>query len=293
MTTGPKAPIEQSNASGRMVPHDGRRIERSEDDLRRQLNEHVRMLIHHCAAYDKGEVGVAKSIAGVLYQFFHQGKNQGANQALLGSLGLLTRDCFLSFSRPLEDRTIAIARLTYLVQFGYLDDGQWKMLAGHTPYFCNELGKSLECKSLSAADWWGELVILFPDENNQRREFSRSRLVRSMADSDGGRHTDTRLDRGYHDLTRSKALGYYLKMGDQQIHAGGVEQATMRQLAHETLMSLMTIEPSSFDGKDYVFPTMGLVPDFEKGGDAIASDSPPPTQSALAWLRYYGFIPST
>ena len=77
---------------------------------------------------------------------------------------------------------------------------------------------------------------IFIDE--QQRKISRRYLVLTAANQDGGAHVDPELDEIYADLTRNNSLGWIKADVGGEGPVSGPERATIRQIAHEALLSI-------------------------------------------------------
>jgi hypothetical protein len=261
------------------------RVARSSEDLHQQLRSHIRLLLAHCAAYDDGEPEMAKPISGILYQLcFHSSTKRG-NKSLLRALKLVEGRQFLSSSPPPDQSSLAQACLTALGQTIYPDGGKWRKVVGHVPILCPEMGGLLAYKELPFNDWWTQTVIVMQKMDGTRGPtFSRVEIVCAVGDMDGGRHTDEGLEESYFRLTRENWLGIGTQVdADGSVAwAGGVAHATIRQIAHELLLTLRILVPEAFAGQAYEFPSMPLIPDMLRGGRALFSDNSPPFVSADA-----------
>lgn len=231
------------------------RVARDRSDLQVQLSEHIRMLIKHCRSYDLGEAAMAKPMASVLYQLLFSGQRPGSNVALLGELGTLDSMKFFGTAKKPRPTDLGVYGLTYLMQnFGRSGDG-WELGVGHTPFLSPAIGSVLEVELLPFDTWWEEIVIVIPNDKMERgATFSRKQLVQSVTDTDGGRHTDTSLTPGYHKLTRGHGIGIGVNINGEMVYPQGVAQASIRQIAHEVLLSLMTGFPVQMEGNDVSDP---------------------------------------
>lgn len=83
------------------------------------------------------------------------------------------------------------------------------------------------------SQWWQKVVL-------GRFGFGRRELVLSVANQDGGSHVDEKLEEVYAALTRHNALGwsYQDSEGRDLPFAGNVALASVRQIAHELLMTV-------------------------------------------------------
>jgi hypothetical protein len=80
--------------------------------------------------------------------------------------------------------------------------------------------------------WWSATILA----DLQRRLISRKELVLTAANQDGGVHVDPKLDRTYADLSKNNSLGWQTGSPERGWRTiGGVERASLRQIAHEVL----------------------------------------------------------
>ena len=89
-------------------------------------------------------------------------------------------------------------------------------------------------------EWWDEVVIRDSGDNL----FSRSDLVLTMADQDGGAHVDPDLNEAYANLSRFNSQGWAVRSGGSSYEPGNSLTATsVRQIAHEVEQSLIESFP--------------------------------------------------
>jgi len=84
--------------------------------------------------------------------------------------------------------------------------------------------------------WWNRIV--FADYN--KRTMSRRELVLAVANTDGGAHVDPHLPAKYAALSRSNSMQWFWYDGSQSYPIPNVELVSIRQIAHEVLVSLQT-----------------------------------------------------
>ena len=74
---------------------------------------------------------------------------------------------------------------------------------------------------------------------DRRRPSSRRKIVLALANQGGGAHVDPQLDEAYHRLSRIEGLGWrVMDAAGERTMEHTPELATMRQIAHEVLMTL-------------------------------------------------------
>jgi len=94
--------------------------------------------------------------------------------------------------------------------------------------------------------WWNKIVIV--DHNGNK--FSRQRLIRTVCNKDGGAHIDPELDKKYYELSRKNSLGWKYCTGGKWFDVSGPELASIRQMAHEIIMTLTKALPELEGGID-------------------------------------------
>ena len=87
-------------------------------------------------------------------------------------------------------------------------------------------------------EWWDVPTLRAPDpDTGEGVDYSRRRLVRTVANQDGGGHVDSAVEAAYYDFTRG---------GIAEVAIGGKQvpwntnpvPAAIRQVAHEVLATL-------------------------------------------------------
>jgi hypothetical protein len=188
--------------------------------LEEHLRDQLQFLRLSAEAYDSGFEGEAKRLAIALRVLFHDTKN---SHSLLGQLNRLGAS-FLSTAMPRPPGSITS-------HFGLVTMG---LKEGDTKYLAM-LDDVPVKRWLPFADWWGEVV--FADGKGQ--EMTRRGLVTTAADQDGGAHVDPELDATYAALASGELLGWMSKKGNDEAPIPLAARAGVRQIAHETLATLV------------------------------------------------------
>jgi hypothetical protein len=103
---------------------------------------------------------------------------------------------------------------------------------------------SKEWTTCSFERWWEATVILARPAGGEEARFTRRDLVLNLADTDGGAHVDPALDKKYHALSRGGLAGWkHLREGIMVDLRPGPELASMRQIAHEMMVTLERAYP--------------------------------------------------
>jgi hypothetical protein len=104
-------------------------------------------------------------------------------------------------------------------------------------------------KTLPFATWWDRVVFI---DGVYKHQFSRSKLVRSVANQDGGAHVGETMDEAYYKFTRENTMQHLFGIDRSGITiAMSAPQnqpayPAIRQIAHETLKTLHDVFPECF-----------------------------------------------
>jgi len=214
-----------------------KRVQRSKDELKKELREQLLLLRHSCQAFDGGLEAVGKHLSLSLRVLLH---HHGRSRALLDQLGLRSGR-FLDSAGPLNPRNL----LTECNLVGM------RMTSEGASYLAlvSMGGGPLPLRPTPFVEWWNEPVL----KDNRGRKFSRRELVLNVADTDGGAHVDPELEEKYMALSRENSLGWVFTNGDvQSALSGRPELACMRQIAHEVLSTIHQFVPEFREFSDPV-----------------------------------------
>ncbi len=196
-------------------------IELSNEELREHLKEQLEFIESSATSFDSGFESEIKRLAVSVRVLVH---DTDKSTSLLSLLNQKNID-FVDTSYPF-DETNKVSH-SGLVQLSLgnrpskplpiLDDG---------PFF----------RKASFDLWWNGIVFV----DNIKNEFSRKDIVLSLANKEGGAHVDNKLDKKYSDLRKNNSLGWFDGTIDgKQTPSADQVPATMRQIAHELLKTLM------------------------------------------------------
>ena len=195
------------------------RIKRTNSDLRLELHDQVKLLVHACRSYDQGLKPIGKHIALSLRVLLH---HHGNSQALMQQLGL--RTCrFMDTAGELNPHNLLTENPLCFMRFGSDSD-----------YLPRCMGGVPHEQWIPFEKWWNNRVI----KDGKKRFFNRRDLILNVADTDGGAHVDPGLDEAYMDLSRNNSLGWILLQGDIQRPFPPPTMPCIRQIAHEVLETL-------------------------------------------------------
>ena len=202
---------------------------------RKQLEDHlarqVEYLENSIKLYDTGFAGEVQRMAVVVRVLVHDTPN---STSLLQQLGL-KHATFYDTSYPYDPRNLPGHHSLAMVQM------QSDPTGGSVQY-----QPALDIASQIAWEpftkWWNEIVISDPQAPPQNRQMSRAKLVLTMANQDGGAHVDPEIDAFYADVQSANKFGWNLAGGpDAGKPLLGIESTSMRQVAHEMIITLRNI----------------------------------------------------
>jgi hypothetical protein len=205
-----------------------KRVQRSKDDLKRELAEQLALLRHSCETFDRGLEAVGKHIALSIRVLVHEHRQ---SKALLDQLGLRSIRFFDS-AGPLNANNLLSEHNLVGLQAGSQGTKYIPLVTmGGGPF---------EMRRVPFVNWWNDVVI----KDKDGRMFCRRKLVLNVADTDGGAHVDPELDEEYMALSRENSLGWVVTDGNiTKALDGRPELACIRQIAHEVLSTIYQFAP--------------------------------------------------
>lgn len=226
-------------------------VDRPAEEIEPMYFQHLRVLENHCKCFDSGQRFYASEIAINLRVLLFDNISSG-NRSLLFLAGKNNIE-FIDTEKTLNEgdlcRWIPPAEglaLSRIVNLMGTEIEFW------LPNFPAIIGDNVLRREYN--DWW-EFPVLRKDSNSF---FSRKRIVRNYANQDRGGHVSDKIESDYFDITRKNEIGVQLG-----IHKGGASslesewkdedmvpldcsesgkkliQAIVRQIAHETLLTLL------------------------------------------------------
>lgn len=189
------------------------------DDLERHLEKQLGFLARSTDAFDQEFEDEAARMAQVVRILFH---NTKSSHALLHQLG--TQDT------KILDTSMELVSGNLLGEMPLLQTG----IGGSTgTKFYAPLSDSIFKRYIPGTNWWQQIVF----KHQSTHEFSRRRLVLTLTNQDGGAHVDPALDDEYRDIVKD-AFGIRFVRGESEMPRNDPAAETMRQIAHEVLISL-------------------------------------------------------
>lgn len=204
------------------------KIPLTHDQLEAQLIEQLGFLQRSCDSFDRGHFAEAKRLAVAIRILLHDTRT---SHSLLGQLGKRGVD-FYDTLTPLTGVSL-IPEMGLIVQH----------LSKAGAEYVAPLDNSATAKTTPFEEWWAGTICRMPDGT----VVSRSSLVLTASNQDGGAHVDPSLDELYHRLVHENALGYLVDAeGLPSAPMGDPTKAALRQIAHEVLKTLVPNYGKSF-----------------------------------------------
>lgn len=195
----------------------------SREELEAHLAEQVQFLEASAASFDAGFEGEAKRLALTIRVLVH---DKGRSRSLLGQLGMKGGVFFDTSTDMGRDSHLAQHPL---VGFVHAPEELPRYIA------LLDLVSPRDVREVDFETWWNGVV--FVDQSG--RKMTRSGLVLSVAEQDGGAHVDPALNAAYAALSRENSLGWVAGgPGREEIPLASPHLATVRQIAHELLKAI-------------------------------------------------------
>lgn len=204
-------------------------IARTPEELREQLLEQIRFLRSSAAAFDAGDDAFAKPMATIVRVLCH---DRGSTVSLLTQLNLKG----IPFHNTASDHHPDSLLPTIALVNQHLSSTGGK--SGHLAPLDNRPAPYI--RKTSFDDWWGAVIL----DDAKGSRLRRSDLVLRMANKDGGAHVDPQIPADYAAIIRREGFGWYLtdNKGSRPF-PGRVERLSVRQIAHEILVTLSAYAP--------------------------------------------------
>lgn len=234
----------------------------SPQDIRLQeakdtLQENLSYLIRDARDYDNGDFQAIKRSAGTIRTLFYDTKN---STSLLKFLKLKDALVMKSYVQHIDKEVINYSDI-YFVRY---KDRRTKAKYYDTFIFYPTADSKVS--TLSVEQWWNENIITFNDKNQGKdSSLTRKDLIKVIANKEGIAHFDPSMNgkkprkyigfkRGYtgfhvesinNPVLFHRLIGGECSPGKQDIYGVDIHLAFMRQIVHETLISLIPATKSN------------------------------------------------
>lgn len=196
------------------------KVKLTKEELEAHFRKQIGFLQRSADAFDAGFIDEATRIAQVLRILFHDNRH---SHSLLGQLGMK--------NIKIMDTSPPIVGSNELPEMSLVHAGVGGM---DGQAFVAPLSNVPEIREIPAENWWNQTVL----KNRDSHVFSRSRLIRTMADQDGGAHVDPSIDGEYREIAEG-AFGFKFLTDGRSVEPNDITVVTVRQIAHEVLASLV------------------------------------------------------
>ena len=171
-------------------------------------------------SYDDGRREEYKRIAVAIRVLLHDNRNSTSLAEQLGLKGQF----FISYVPPLNPHNLSSESNLIIV---HMTDTSADYLPAldFSPFGPEFLDFDM---------WWNRIVI----KDSKGNLFSRRDLVLTVADQDGGAHSDPEIDSAYHDLANLNSMGWVFSDGSTESFLRGIEQASLRHIGFEVITTL-------------------------------------------------------
>lgn len=200
--------------------------ERTPQELEKKLDEQLRFLELSAESYDGGFVGEAKRLATTIRILVHDTKN---SHSLLAQLNKKNRQ-FLNTAFDKTPNNIESYGGLIAVATAKGDEKPKHKYAA----LLDEIPPPFRNKWVNFETWWAEPIFI----NQKKEEISRSKLILTACDQDGGAHIDPKIDAIYDSLISGSFMGWESHSSNGNLLISGAESAAIRQIAHEILKTL-------------------------------------------------------
>ncbi|MVN76905.1 hypothetical protein GO988_11275 [Hymenobacter sp. HMF4947] len=197
-------------------------------ELQNSLFEQLEFLRSSCQLYDAGNSSEAIRMAVILRVLLSdpESGSRSRSQSLLTQLGLKDNINYYSISPIPDKRSIIFSSLIMAFTNG-------------ASSFMPNL--SIPTIELNFKDWWNSFVSI-----TDAAKLTRSLLIKSLADKDGGAHVDPSIKDDYAEATQNKGFAFQIKTaksgepidvsGDEFVDFDEIRHFIyLRQFAHEVL----------------------------------------------------------
>jgi hypothetical protein len=198
-------------------------VTQTTEELSKHLSEQIRFLRTSAAAFDAGEDGEAKRIATAVRVLCHDTRSSTSLLTQLNLKGILFHNTASEFDPDNLTTTTALLELRLNTDG---TSGHQAPLDNRPPHFI---------RKTSFDDWWGSVIL----DDAKGSRLRRKDLVLYLANKDGGAHVDPHIPAEYAAIIRNEGFGWWLtdNRGTRPF-PGRVERLSMRQIAHEVLVTL-------------------------------------------------------
>lgn len=199
------------------------RVPTTGEERWQHLQEQMGFIRRSCREFDQGNHAEAKCMANDVVKLVF---NERGFRSVLHQVKLMPGMGFLS---TVSKNALPFGAMLVATKFGP-EGASYEAFAAN-PKFAEFSPPRL----MQFADWWNEPVIYLAGG----KSIPRWKIARNLRDQQGGGHVDPEIDAEMADLKRNNPVGQTWAINGQDMgRIPGVELHTMRQIAHEVLISI-------------------------------------------------------
>lgn len=236
-------------------------------NLEANLTQQLNFLERSADAYDDGYIDEYIRLAQTLRVLFH---NTPKSHGLLEQM---ERDIkIIDTSGPFESGNLVAN--TALLQTGSGENSQSLFAPLSSPFRKN---------AIPAKNWWQQIILV-----GEGIRYSRRQVVTTVANKEGGSHVDPNITEDFLKIDRT-GLGIILLKNSKEIHVpDNIVSATIRQISHEVLESLLVEYTKNPDKSDFVFST-SIAFTMDDNKKKVPRNQLCPCESGLKYKKCHGY----
>ncbi|WP_183572155.1 hypothetical protein HDF18_03785 [Mucilaginibacter sp. X5P1] len=196
----------------------------SKDELVYQMKLQLSSIEQFCKIYDEDKYYISQDIAVKIRVIFHQ-TDQSKSLINLLKLNHLPIICT---SNKYDSKSLMKSHLG-LVSMEHRVDMGWR----YSPTL-----SLMNSKMVNQNNWWNNQKVIV-DSNGI--SYSRSKIIKDIANKDGGAHVDDSIWKDIYDLTRSTTSGWAMQNHDGTAIPMNPVPPSIRQMAYELLETFRNI----------------------------------------------------
>lgn len=214
------------------------RVNRLPEETKQQLVESVEALILDSEAYDNGMFNMIKRSSATLRMLFYDSRTSHSLINQIESKKSLKMYSFIDY--PIKQE----------IFYGSIYCARFLAQPPKVEYYDTFLFNPLKKRhiELSFYDWWNGTIFRV----GKNSDFSRGKIIITLANQDGGAHFDPTIDSNYSSLIKGTTgfqippqsnnhifLGGSPDYNNQPVQFTDIHLAIMRQIVHEAILSLI------------------------------------------------------
>jgi len=205
----------------------------STKELTSHLKDQIYFLINSAISYDKGFEGESKRIAATIRILIKDKTSCSALLTQLGKYDIL----FYDSATPFEQQNLMPCNCLCMVRLQIRPKEDLKESKGDYIAPLEWLAPSRNSdRKVSLDRWWNRNIVI---RDKDGITYTRKDIILKVAENEGGAHVDPKLTQSYANLTKFNSMGWKMHSADNITDFGNPVPSNIRQIAHETIKSLI------------------------------------------------------